>query len=55
MEKVKLGKYLHYKGHIATVIGEAKHSETLEEFVVYTHPDPKTGKEDLRVRSKRCF
>lgn len=32
---VKLGKYRHYKGKEYEVLGKAKHSETLEEFVVY--------------------
>ena len=29
------GKYRHYKGNEYEVIGIAKHSETLEEMVVY--------------------
>ena len=29
------GKYRHYKGKEYTVLGEAKHSETLEDLVVY--------------------
>ena len=29
------GKYRHYKGNEYEVIGVAKHSETLEEMVVY--------------------
>jgi len=33
--KIKIGKYVHYKGNKYEVIGVAKHSETIEEFVVY--------------------
>ena len=43
--KIKLGKYLHYKGMEVDVIGIALHSETLEEMVVYSHPDPVKGKD----------
>ena len=32
---VKPGTYRHYKGQFYNVIGVAKHSETLEEMVVY--------------------
>lgn len=35
MEKVRLGKYRHFKGGEYEVIGIAKHSETLEDMVVY--------------------
>jgi hypothetical protein len=34
------GRYRHYKGNEYTVIGTARHSETLEEHVVYR---PKKG------------
>ena len=32
---VKLGFYRHFKGNVYEVLGMAKHSETLEEMVVY--------------------
>lgn len=33
--KVQVGLYRHYKGNEYKVIGLARHSETLEELVVY--------------------
>lgn len=35
MDRIKLGIYQHYKGQKYKVIGVAKHSETLENLVVY--------------------
>ncbi len=35
METIKLGRYRHFKGKEYEVLGLAKHSETLEEMVVY--------------------
>ncbi len=35
MEPIKLGIYRHYKGNTYRVVGIAKHSETLEDVVVY--------------------
>lgn len=32
---VKIGKYRHFKGNMYEVIGIGKHSETLEDYVIY--------------------
>jgi len=48
----KLGKYRHYKGNEYEVIGIAKHSETLEELVVYRGL---YGNHDLWVRPLKIF
>lgn len=47
---LKLGKYKHYKGKYYEVIGVARHSETLEELVVYYD-----DKRDLWVRPFGMF
>ncbi len=52
MKKLELGKYKHFKGGEYKVIGVAKHSETLEDFVVYK---ALYGKKDLWVRPLRMF
>lgn len=51
---MKLGKHRHYKGKEYKVLGVAKHSETLDEFVVYEalYDNPE-GK--LWVRPKTMF
>jgi hypothetical protein len=49
---IEIGKYEHYKGTQYEVIGTAKHSETMEDYVVY-----KTlyGKEELWIRPLKMF
>jgi len=49
---LKLGKYKHYKGNEYEVIGIAKHSETLEDLVVYR---ALYGNHDLWVRPLQMF
>ena len=51
---MKLGLYKHYKGNIYEVTGVAKHSETLEELVVYKATYQPEG-ENLWVRPKAMF
>lgn len=57
MEEVKLGKYQHYKGKFYRVIGVARHSETLEELVVYQalYESKEFGKNALWIRPKKMF
>lgn len=54
MTQLKLGKYKHYKGKEYEVIGIARHSETLEELVVYKALYQKEG-ENLWVRPLKMF
>lgn len=35
MPQIKPGKYQHYKGNFYNVVGMVKHSETLEDLVLY--------------------
>lgn len=46
------GIYKHFKGHIYKVTGTAKHSETLEEYVVYVSID---NEADLWIRPASMF
>ena len=40
MQKIEVGKvYKHYKGNLYKIIALAKHSETLEDMVVYSSLD----------------
>lgn len=50
--QIQKGEYLHYKGKEYEVIGTAKHSETLEEMIVYR---ALYGDEQLWVRPKKIF
>ncbi|PIS32409.1 DUF1653 domain-containing protein [Candidatus Peregrinibacteria bacterium CG08_land_8_20_14_0_20_41_10] len=54
---MKLGKYQHYKGEFYEVIGIAKHSETLEELIVYRalYDSEEFGENALWVRPKQMF
>lgn len=52
--KLKPGKYRHYKGKHYEVIGIAKHSETLDELVVYKALYQSDG-ENLWVRPLKMF
>ncbi|MDQ3048045.1 MAG: DUF1653 domain-containing protein [Bacteroidota bacterium] len=51
---IQKGKYLHYKGKEYEVIGTARHSETLEELVVYKALYQPEG-ENLWVRPAKMF
>ncbi len=37
MAEIKLGKYKNFKGFEVELISVAKHSETLEDYVIYKH------------------
>ena len=53
---IKPGKYKHYKGKLYEVIGVAKHSETLEDYVVYKALyDSEFGKNALWIRPLKMF
>ena len=51
---LELGLYKHYKGNSYEVIGIAKHSETLEDLVVYKASCQAEG-ENLWVRPLKMF
>lgn len=52
IQPMKLGRYRHYKGKEYEVIGVARHSETLEEMVVYR---ALYGEHGLWVRPRGMF
>lgn len=55
--KLNVGRYRHYKGHEYEVIGVGRHSETLEEFVVYRalYKSPEFESGQLWLRPKTMF
>ena len=52
MADIPPGRYRHYKGNDYTVLGVARHSETLEELVVYR---AEYGERGLWVRPAAMF
>jgi hypothetical protein len=52
MAEIPPGRYRHYKGNEYTVLGVARHSETLEELVVYRQ---EYGDRGLWVRPAAMF
>lgn len=54
---IKLGTYKHYKGDYYKVLGVARHSETLEEMVVYQgmHYSSEFGNGPFWVRPASMF
>ena len=52
MAEIQPGRYRHYKGNEYTVLGVARHSETLEKLVVYRQEYVERG---LWVRPAAMF
>lgn len=50
--EIKLGKYRHYKGKEYEVFGVGRHSETMEEFVIYKSL---SGDRNIWVRPVKMF
>lgn len=57
MSTLPKGKYRHYKGKLYEVIGTARHSETLDELVVYKalYDVNENGEHSLWVRPLQMF
>lgn len=57
MSEIKKGIYKHYKGKEYEVLGVGRHSETLEEFVVYMalYDSEKFGNNSIWIRPKEMF
>lgn len=54
---MRLGEYKHYKGNTYRVIALGKHSDTLEEYVVYQgqYNSEEFGDKPIRVKSVTEF
>ncbi len=58
MQRIKLGRYKHYKGGLYRVIGVARHSERpSQEFVVYQalYYSREFGNNSIWIRPKKMF
>lgn len=57
MSEIKKGIYKHYKGNMYEVLEIAKHSETLEDLVIYKalYESKDYGKDTLWVRPISMF
>lgn len=57
LPKIKIGRYRHYKGKEYEVIGIAKHSETLDNLVVYRalYESKEFGDNALWIRPATMF
>lgn len=58
MEKIKIGgTYRHYKNKLYRVLNIGKHSETLEEMVVYQalYDSKEFGPNSIWIRPKKMF
>jgi hypothetical protein len=55
--ELRPGIYRHYKGKFYELVGTGRHSETLEEFVVYRalYDSPEFGKNAVWVRPLTMF
>ena len=56
MNGLKIGKYKHYKGHVYSVIGVGRDSESLQEVVIYKGLyENEFGKNPIWVRPLKMF